>query len=94
MLRFFEVEVKNDKFCGKQDILLDFMALRLSHLFLFLQARIDSHNKVLHARHADQRNASFQRALQTGSDFQRETRALLLRANLMRQDFVLKGTRK
>lgn len=66
----------------------------LRHLFLYLQARIDSHNKVLHARHADQRNASFQRVLQTGSDFQRETRALLLRATLMRQDFVMKGTRK
>jgi hypothetical protein len=55
------------------------------------QARIDSHNKILYARHADQRNATFQRVLQTGSDLQRETKALLLRANLMRHDFVMKG---
>jgi COP9 signalosome complex subunit 1 len=59
-----------------------------------VQARIDSHNKILYARHADQRNTTFQRVLQTGSDFQRETRAMLLRANLMRQDFVMKGGRK
>jgi COP9 signalosome complex subunit 1 len=56
-----------------------------------IQARIDSHNKILYARHADQRNATFQRVLQTGSDLQRETKALLLRANLMRHDFVMKG---
>lgn len=31
-----------------------------------IQARIDSHNKVLYARHADQRNATFQSALRTG----------------------------
>ena len=61
---------------------------------LLVQARIDSHNKILYARHADQRNTTFQRVLQTGSDFQRETRAMLLRANLMRQDFVMKGVRK
>ncbi|BBN13298.1 COP9 signalosome complex subunit 1 [Marchantia polymorpha subsp. ruderalis] len=56
-----------------------------------IQARIDSHNKILFARHADQRNATFQRVLQTGSDFQRDTRAMLLRANLMRHDFIMKG---
>nr|P68352.1 RecName: Full=COP9 signalosome complex subunit 1; Short=CSN complex subunit 1; AltName: Full=Constitutive photomorphogenesis protein 11; AltName: Full=FUSCA protein 6; Short=FUSCA6 [Brassica oleracea] len=26
-----------------------------------IQARIDSHNKILYARHADQRNATFQK---------------------------------
>jgi COP9 signalosome complex subunit 1 len=30
----------------------------------FMQARIDSHNKILYANHADQRNGTFQRALQ------------------------------
>lgn len=59
-----------------------------------IQARIDSHNKILYARHADQRNATFQRVLQTGADFERDTRAMLLRANLMRQDFVMRGARK
>ncbi|EFJ08729.1 hypothetical protein SELMODRAFT_235966 [Selaginella moellendorffii] len=56
-----------------------------------IQARIDSHNKILYARHADQRKASFQRAMQTGYDFQQDTRAMLLRANLVRNEFVIKG---
>lgn len=58
-----------------------------------IQARIDSHNKILYARHADQRNATFQRALQAGGDFQRETQAMLLRANLLRSEFVSKPPR-
>ncbi|KAI8545192.1 hypothetical protein RHMOL_Rhmol07G0022700 [Rhododendron molle] len=41
-----------------------------------IQARIDSHNKILYARHADQRNATFQRALQTGSEFDRDVRII------------------
>eukprot|EP01018_Ginkgo_biloba_P004207 Gb_13469 [translate_table: standard] len=49
-----------------------------------IQARIDSHNKILYARHADQRNTTFQRVLQTGVEFDRDVRAMLLRANLMR----------
>eukprot|EP00891_Asterochloris_glomerata_P009379 jgi/Astpho2/9379/e_gw1.00145.49.1_t len=53
-----------------------------------IQARIDSHNKVLYARHADRRTATFQEALQIGEDFIRETNALLLRANVMRHDLV------
>ncbi|KAJ7544309.1 hypothetical protein O6H91_09G073400 [Diphasiastrum complanatum] len=59
-----------------------------------IQARIDSHNKILYARHADQRNTTFQRVLQTGSEFQRDTRAMLLRANLTRQDFIVRATKK
>ena len=31
-----------------------------------IQARIDSHNKVLYARHTDRRTATFQEALQIG----------------------------
>ncbi|KAJ0435138.1 hypothetical protein HanIR_Chr17g0889961 [Helianthus annuus] len=45
-----------------------------------IQARIDSHNKILYARHADQRKATFQRVLQTGVEFDRDVRAMLLRA--------------
>eukprot|EP00271_Cylindrocystis_brebissonii_P017437 TRINITY_DN4541_c0_g1_i1.p1 TRINITY_DN4541_c0_g1~~TRINITY_DN4541_c0_g1_i1.p1 ORF type:complete len:487 (+),score=94.15 TRINITY_DN4541_c0_g1_i1:468-1928(+) len=47
-----------------------------------IQARIDSHRKILFARHADQRHLTFQRALQAGAAYQVDTRALLLRANL------------
>ncbi|PSS24349.1 COP9 signalosome complex subunit 1 like [Actinidia chinensis var. chinensis] len=59
-----------------------------------IQARIDSHNKILYARHADQRNATFQRVLQTGSEFDRDVKAMLLRANLIKHDYNLKISRK
>ena len=55
-----------------------------------IAARIDSHNKVLHARHADQRTASFQKALAMGDEYVRDSMALLLRINLMRHEFVVK----
>lgn len=61
---------------------------------MILQARIDSHNKILYARHADQRNGTFQRVLQTGTEFDRELRAMLLRANLIKHDYNLKAARK
>ncbi|KAI4369902.1 hypothetical protein MLD38_018296 [Melastoma candidum] len=56
-----------------------------------IQARIDSHNKILYARHADQRNATFQRVLQTGGEFDRDIRAMLLRANLIKHDYNAKA---
>eukprot|EP00898_Chlorokybus_atmophyticus_P005592 jgi/Chlat1/6033/Chrsp4S06328 len=56
-----------------------------------IQARIDSHNKILYARHADQRNATFQKALQAGQDYQQDASAMLLRANLMRNDLFVKA---
>ncbi|XP_057826657.2 COP9 signalosome complex subunit 1 [Cryptomeria japonica] len=59
-----------------------------------IQARIDSHNKILYARHADQRNMTFQRVLQTGVEFDRDVRAMLLRANILRHDFIVKHSRK
>ncbi|CAL5331543.1 COP9 signalosome complex subunit 1-like [Camellia sinensis] len=59
-----------------------------------IQARIDSHNKILYARHADQRNATFQRVLQTGNEFDRDVRAMLLRASLIKHDYNLRSSRK
>lgn len=59
-----------------------------------IQARIDSHNKILYARHADQRNATFQRVLQTGNEFERDVKAMLLRANVVKHEFNQKQTRK
>ncbi|CAI0470619.1 unnamed protein product [Linum tenue] len=59
-----------------------------------IQARIDSHNKILYARHADQRNATFQRVLQTGSEFDRDVKAMLLRANLIKHEHSARTNRK
>ncbi|CAA6673633.1 unnamed protein product [Spirodela intermedia] len=59
-----------------------------------IQARIDSHNKILYARHADQRNATFQRVLQTGIEFDRDVRSMLLRTSLLKHEHNLRATRK
>ncbi|KAF3441278.1 hypothetical protein FNV43_RR15191 [Rhamnella rubrinervis] len=59
-----------------------------------IQARIDSHNKILYARHADQRNATFQGVLQTGHEFDRDVRSMLLRANLIKHEYNLRASRK
>jgi len=58
-----------------------------------ISARIDSHNKILYARSADQRTATFERSLATGEDYVVNTKALLLRVNLMRNDFYVKPPR-
>lgn len=51
-----------------------------------IQARIDSHNKVLYARHADLRNATFQRALENGRDFDRDLQSMFLRSCLLKYE--------
>ncbi|VAH05512.1 unnamed protein product [Triticum turgidum subsp. durum] len=59
-----------------------------------IQARIDSHNKILYASHADQRNGTFQRALQTGNEFERDVKSMLLRANLLKHEFSQKAAER
>ncbi|TQD85315.1 hypothetical protein C1H46_029153 [Malus baccata] len=59
-----------------------------------VQARIDSHNKILYARHADQRNATFQRVLQTGNELDRDVKSMLLRVNLIKHEHNLRASRK
>ncbi|KAI3925803.1 hypothetical protein MKX01_003362 [Papaver californicum] len=51
-----------------------------------IQARIDSHNKILYARHADQRNSTFKNVLQMGDEFDRDVKSMLLRANVLKCD--------
>jgi len=58
-----------------------------------IPARIDSQNKVLYARHADQRHATFQKALTMGDEYMRDTKALLLRLHLLRESFTVKAER-
>jgi len=59
-----------------------------------IQARIDSHNKRLYARQVDQRSSTFQKALQVGDEYQDHTRNLLVRINMLRNDFVVKPPRR
>jgi len=59
-----------------------------------IAARIDSHNKRLVAKHSDERSATFTATLAVGEDFQMATRAMLLRVNLVRSNYVVKPGNK
>jgi len=52
-----------------------------------LDARIDSHTKVLHVRHSNQRRATYGNAMRVSQDFLDSTQALILRMNLLKHDF-------
>jgi len=58
-----------------------------------IQARIDSHNKRLYARHIDQRSATFEKTIQVGEEYQENVKGTLLRMSLLRSDFVVKPPR-
>ncbi|XP_051147030.1 COP9 signalosome complex subunit 1-like [Andrographis paniculata] len=51
-----------------------------------IQAKIDSHNKILYGRHADQRKGTFQRVLRVANKFDQDVRAMLLRASIIMHD--------
>jgi len=55
-----------------------------------LQGRIDSHNKVLHAKHSDQRSATFQQVLNLGETYMRECKSLLMRMALVEHSFAVR----
>lgn len=55
-----------------------------------IQARIDSHNKILYARDVDQRSTTFEKSLQMGRDYQRRTRMLILRAAVLKNQIHVK----
>lgn len=57
-----------------------------------ISAKIDSRAKVLHARQEEQRTQTFNAAMKLGDEFISDMKGLLLRINLMRADFVVKGT--
>merc|ERR1712232_344310 len=52
-----------------------------------LDAKIDSHKKILHVRHANQRRATYQNTMRVSQDFLDTTQALVLRMNLLKHDF-------
>lgn len=55
-----------------------------------IQARIDSHNKILFAKDADQRSVTFEKAINTGKEFQRRTRMLILRTAMLKKHIHVK----
>ena len=53
-----------------------------------IQARIDSHNKILYAKDSDQRLLTFEKSLQMGREWQMKTSALILRAACSRNGLI------
>lgn len=49
-----------------------------------INARIDSHNKILYAKQQDQRITTFEKSIQMGLDNQRRTKALILRSAMLK----------
>ncbi|XP_074647226.1 COP9 signalosome complex subunit 1-like isoform X2 [Tubulanus polymorphus] len=55
-----------------------------------INARIDSHNKILFAKDIDQRSSTFERSFAMGKDYQRRTKALILRSAMLRNQIHVK----
>jgi len=62
--------------------------LTLLIVSLHFQARIDSHNKILYAKDVDQRTVTFERALDMGREWQRRTKALILRSAMLKNGLI------
>ncbi|KAF8240594.1 hypothetical protein L208DRAFT_1449465 [Tricholoma matsutake] len=56
-----------------------------------IQGRVDSQNKILHAKQTDYRAELFARAIKAGTDMQVANRKLLLRMRLQQADLVIKA---
>lgn len=55
-----------------------------------IKGRIDSFNKVLYARQADQRATTFEKSLEIGDQHLRTTKAMILRVNMLKADFYVR----
>ncbi|XP_015111870.1 COP9 signalosome complex subunit 1 [Diachasma alloeum] len=55
-----------------------------------IQARIDSHNKILYAKDVDQRSTTFEKSISIGKEYQRRTKMLLLRAAIFKHQIQVK----
>ncbi|XP_043483682.1 COP9 signalosome complex subunit 1 isoform X1 [Leptopilina heterotoma] len=55
-----------------------------------IQARIDSHNKILYAKDVDQRSTTFEKSISLGKEYQRRTRMLILRSAMLKNQIQVK----
>uniref|UniRef100_A0A8C7RZ58 COP9 signalosome complex subunit 1 n=1 Tax=Oncorhynchus mykiss TaxID=8022 RepID=A0A8C7RZ58_ONCMY len=55
-----------------------------------INARIDSHSKILYARDVDQRSHTFEKSIHMGKEFQRRAKAMILRAAVLRNQIHVK----
>merc|ERR1712176_1409008 len=58
-----------------------------------IKAKIDSHNKIVYASKTNKRNELFQKVLNAGVDFERDMKAVLLRASLSKHQVVVSQSR-
>ncbi|KAK9768855.1 hypothetical protein K7432_000189 [Basidiobolus ranarum] len=56
-----------------------------------IQARIDSHNKILYAKRIDQRSHVFQNSIAMGQQYEKNARALLIRVKLLQAELIVNG---
>lgn len=56
-----------------------------------IQARIDSHNKILFAREVDQRSTTFEKAIKMGKEYDKRVKALIIRAAVIRNQIYIKS---
>jgi len=55
-----------------------------------IQARIDSHNKVLYAQDTDQRSVTFEKAIEMAKIYEERARMLILRSAILKSKIVVK----
>lgn len=56
-----------------------------------IQARIDSQNKILYAKDVDQRSFTFENSIEMGREYQRRTKAIILRSLIMKYNITVKS---
>lgn len=56
-----------------------------------IQARIDSHNKILYAKDIDQRSTTFERSFLMGKEYRKRTTALILRSAMVKNQIHVKS---
>jgi len=74
---------------------VDSLERELSQLIVenVISARIDSYNKHLYAKQSDERIQTFEKAFEMGESFQRTSRSLLLRVNLVRNEMIVRPSK-
>ncbi|KAJ3032870.1 cop9 signalosome complex subunit [Rhizophlyctis rosea] len=56
-----------------------------------IQGRIDSHNKILKVKSADQRSQIFEKSLKMGTDYKKQAHFALLRMKLMQNNLIVRA---
>ncbi|CAG7725017.1 unnamed protein product [Allacma fusca] len=59
-----------------------------------IQARIDSHNKILFSKNVDQRSVTFEKSLRMGEEYERKTKLMILRAAMIRAQIQVKNPQR